>query len=646
MTTEPKGPQVRRRELRKGKKVSSAASNVAQAKAKAKAEHDGKVWLIAQTRAEFGVDPKSGKPTLTAIFPRKGGREPHQMDLSLLLAFPNLQPMFTEAFLCWGANLTPGTRLDCRNSLRRYFFAYLESEWSTMLNPVEIDDELLAGFRDSLVNKSGRRAKALHPTTVGHALGALRKVLESLATGQWARVASRITERIPCGPIGASRKIVPTEVLGMGQLLVILGAAEREVLAVEQRFERAVVLLDEGRAWLKDPTRVMKNTRSDFCDLAVCLAAVDDYCPGVIPDLLVLKAMHPTLGGAVSCIHGQGKIISYFYPSARDLVPFVVLLAIATVFNPDTVLSLNWTDIDISEDQAGTPAIKIVGAKGRAVRDLVRLLDPDTAVSSGLSLKQMFSCLRTITARIRPHLVPEHANRLFVFVQQVGAKRPKGFGLDGEKVRAPTEDAVWATAFRTFLKDNNLPPFAMCQLRPTILDLVQFMDGSLEAASKVGNHGSPATTWTHYTSGGVRARYRERIGQVIVLRERWLKTGGVIDPRRLVPGQDKGAATPGFSCMDPFDSRRPNQQPGKLCKDYGGCPSCPLAAAHPRDPLCVGYYMALEVAIYRSQGLMSAQTWIERWTPVLADLAALRAWIPSDVLEASREFSMRLPNVG
>jgi hypothetical protein len=644
MTTEPKGPQARGRELRKGKKASSAASNVAQAKAKT--GQDGKIGFIAQTRAEFGVDPKTGESTLTAIFPRKGGREPHHMDLSLLLAFPNLQPMFTEAFLCWGASLTPGTRLDCRNSLRRYFFAYLESEWSTMLHPVDIDDELLAGFRDSLLNKSGRRAKALHPTTVRHALGALRKVLEPLATGRWARVASRITERVPCGPIGTSRKIVPTDVLGMGQLLAILGAAEREVLAVEQRFERAAVLLGEGRAWLHDPTRGTNNTRADYRDLAVCLAAVDDSCPGVIPDLKVLKAMHPTLGGAVECIHGQGEISSHFYPSARDLVPFALLLAIATVFNPDAVLSLNWTDIDISKDQAGTPAIKIVGAKGRAVRDLVRLLDPDTAVSSGLSLKQMFACLRNITARIRPHLAPEHANRLFVYVQQVGAKRPKGFGVDGEKVRAPTEDAVWANAFRTFVKDNKLPPFAMCQLRPTILDLVQFMDGSLEAARKVGNHGSPATTWTHYTSGGVRARYRERIGQVIVLRERWLQTGGVIDPRRLVPGQDKGAATPGFSCLDPFDSRRPNQQPGRLCKDYGGCPSCPLAAAHPGDPLCVGYYMALEVAIYRSQGLMSARTWIERWTPVLADLAALRAWIPPDVLEASREFSIRLPNVG
>jgi hypothetical protein len=644
MTFEPIGPQTREHEPRKGKKPSSAASNVAQAKAKM--EQDGKNGSIAQTRAEFGRDSKTGEPTLTAVFPRKGGREPHHVDLSFLLAFPNLQPMFTEAYLCWGAALAPSSRGTCRANLRRYFFSYLQSDWSNMLHPGNIDDELLTGFRDSLLNKRGGRGKALHPSTAGDALGALRTVLEALITGPWARVANRIAERVPSGPAGAERKTIPTEVLGLEQLLAILEAAEREVLAIEQRFAKARALLAEGRTRLQDPGRLTNNTRADYRDFAVCLAAVDEACPGVIPDLKVLKARLPALGGAIQYTHGQGEIDSYFYPSGRDTVSFALLLTVATLFNPDTILGLNWQDIDLDKDHAGASGIEVVGAKGRAVRDLVRVIDPDAAVSSRLGLKQTLVCLREITSRIRPHLAPEHADRLFVYVQQKRVMRPKGFGADREKSTPESTDSVWVWGLKSFIKDNNLPPFTLGQLRPTILDLVQFMDGSLEAARKVGNHGSPATTWTHYTSGGVRARYRERIGQVIVLRERWLQTGGVIDPRRLAPGQDKGAATPGFSCLDPFDSQRPNQQPGRLCKDYGGCPSCPMAAAHPGDPLCVGYYTALEAAIYRSQGAMSARTWIERWAPVLADLAALRAWIPPNVLEASREISIRLPNVG
>lgn len=644
MTPKLNGPQERQSELRKGKKLSSAASNVAQAKAKIK--QDGKTGFIAQTRTEHGRDPKTGEPTLTAVFPRDGGREPHHVDLSFLLAFPNLQPMFAEAFLCWGASLTPGTRLAYKDTLRLYFFTYLGSDCSTVLYPEDIDDELLTGFRESLLDKSGRRAKPLHPSTVSRALSVLRSILESLTPGPWTRVARCIVERIPSGPAGATRKVTPTEVLGMSQLLAIIEAAETEVLATEQRFTKAAMLLAAGRERLQDPGRFTNNTRADYQDLDVCLAAVDESYPGMIPDLAAIKVLHPALGGAIQYMHGMGEVTSYFYPSGRDLVSFALLLAITTVFNPDTVLRLNWSDINFDKDQAGTPAIEIVGAKGRAACDLVRVLDPDAAVSLRLSLKKMLTCLQQITMRIRPHLASEHADRLFVYVQQNMVKRPKGFGVDGEKNQPSSRDIVWATALKNFIKDNKLPSFTLGQMRPTILDLVQFMDGSLEAARKVGNHGNPATTWTHYTSGGVRARYRERIGQVIVLRERWLQTGGDIDPRCLAPGQDKGAATPGFSCLDPFNSQRPNQQQGRLCKDYGGCPSCPMAAAHPSDPLCVGYYTALEAAIYRSQGAMNARTWIERWTPVLADLAALRAWIPPDVLEASREISIQLPNVG
>jgi hypothetical protein len=644
MTNDPVGPQEGASEQRKGKKPSSAASNVAQAKAKMK--QDGKIGSLAQSRAELSKDPKTGEPTLTAVFPRKGGREPHHVDMSFLLAFPNLRPMFMDAFLFWGANLEPNTRNECRVSLRLYFFAYLRSDWSDTLRPEDIDDELLTGFRDSLMNKSGRRDKALHPTTVTKTLGTLRKVLASLALGPWAVHAGRISELVPSGPAGASRKSTPIDILGLARLLAILEAAEKEVLATEHRFAEGRALLAEGRTRLRDSSRVTTHTCRDYGEISVCLAAVDEAYPGVIPDLPVLIASHPTLGKAVREIHGQGRVVSYFYPCGRDLVPFVLLLAVATVFNPDTLLILNWADIDFNKDHAGRPAIEIVGAKGRASSDLLRLLDPEAAVSSGLSLKQMFESLGNITARLRKYLAPAHADRLFVFVQKNCAKRPKSFGEDGEKCGTPSADQVWRFALNNFIKDNGLSHFTLGQLRPSILDLVQLMDGGLETARKIGNHGSPATTWTHYTSGGVRARYRERIGQVIVLRERWLETKGVIDPRRLAPGQDKGAATPGFSCLDPFDSQRPNQQPGKLCKDYGGCPSCPMAAAHPGDPLCVAYYIALEVAIYRSQGTMTAQTWVERWTPVLADLAALRAWIPPEVLEASREISIRLPNVG
>ena len=626
------------------KNLSSAASNVAQARAKI--GEDQVVDFLSKTRVETGLGVNTGQPTLTAIFSDNGSYDCQHVDLSFLLRFQNIQPLFSEAFLRWGRNCSPGTRETMKNTLRRCFFGYLDANWSCLLNPEDIDDELLIGFKESLLRKAGKRQMALHPRTVRQALGALRSVMEAVDSGQWANTAQYIAERVPAVMGAPDRKSVPTEVLGMEHLLAILAASEREVIAIENRIIERDALLTRGRLLLLSPDRIMKGDRTDYADLAVCLAALDEAYPSIIPDLSVIRHENAKLGGAVQQIHGQGKVCSYFYPSSRDLVPFVLLLTVSTVFNPDTVLRLEWADISQERDHIGAPAIEIVGTKGRAAKDLVRLLDPNAGVSSGLSLKRMLSCLRDITLRIRPDLMPEHSDRLFVFVQKVCAKKPKSYGLIGRRTQLPSADIAWQNALMNFVIDNNLPQFTLGQLRPSILDLVQFMDGSLEAARRVGNHRNLTTTWHHYTSGGVRKRYREKIGQILLLRERWLETAGTIDPRRLLANHDKGAATPGFSCLDPFDSQRPNQQRGKLCKDYGGCPSCPLAVAHPSDPICVAYYRALEASIYRSQATMSAKTWVERWAPVLADLKALRALIPEALLDASMSISVQLPNVG
>lgn len=626
--------------LRERKKASSAAVVVAQAKAKN--EQRFQIDSIVQTRLERGFDLTTGVPNLIAVFPLQEPGEVHKIDLSFLLTYPKLQPMFAEAILSWGATLKNNTRSTVVGSLRRGFFGYLNVTWSPNLAAEQLDDELLVGFKEYLLNKVGKKGKPWHPTTISSSLDALRSILSAVDSGAWAIHARRIVERIPSGPTGAGRKSEPTEVLGLDQLLLIMHAAEREVLEIEKRFSRSAELLAEGRAKSCEPGRSWVGNRNDYSDLAVCLAALDATYPNIIPDLEIIQADHPPLGYALHHIHGHRKALSYFYAAGRDLVPFVMLLAIATAFNAETLLKLKWSNIDTEKDRAGTPVVEIWGEKDRAAQDSLRRLDPEGAVSSELSLKRLLECLQNISSRIRPVAAPDSADFIFLCIQQVGTKRPKGLGEEVGRGGS----SVWKWSLVNFIKDNKLPSFTLKQIRPTVLNLVQFMDGSLEAAQRVGNHKSPITTWKHYTSSAVKKRYRETIGQIILLRERWVGTEGTIDPRRLQPRQEKGAATPGFLCLDPFDSPRPNQQKGKLCKDYGGCPGCPMTAAFPNDPVCVGYYSALEAAIYRSQPVMSTTTWFERWVPVLTDLRALLAMVSPDVLDESRKLSIKLPNVG
>jgi hypothetical protein len=479
---------------------SAAAVVVAQARTKAKSGRNG-IESFVQARAEFGVNLAPRDATLNAVFPGNAGGESHQISLSFLLGFPGLQPMFTAAFVRWGATRSPQSRKAMRENLRTGLFRYLEAHWNGTIEPHDIDDELLAAFRSSLQRENGKLGKPLHPRTVASYLGSVRSVLDALDHGVWAGVARAIAVRVPQGPIGAVRKVTPTEVLKLDDLLAILEASEREVLAMQERFLRGKALLSSGRTRLPDPDQLStgkRRVRGPYHNLDVCLAALDATYPGVVPDLDVIVTANPALARKVKDVHGYGTVTSYLYPSSRDLVPFVLLLTILTIFNPDTVLGLDWNDIDFDKEHAGMPAILIVGEKNRATKDLARLLDPEAPASSQLSLKQLLILLRETTERIRPCVLKGHADRLFVFVQETAGKPAKGYGSVGSKHRAMSGDGAWARSLLRFIRDNKLPSFTLGQLRPTILELVQFTHGTLEAARSVGNHHSPATTWTHY----------------------------------------------------------------------------------------------------------------------------------------------------
>lgn len=615
-----------------GKRRSVGASVVAQARRKAAAANN--VTQIVMTRLNSGTD-QNGIPFLCAIFPSHSGGEPASIDLSYLLEFPNLMELFSSAFLVWGSPVAHRSRMEVSGTLRRYFFSFLASAGYQQAAPHDIDDQLLGAF-DRFLTEPRRNGQPLNPNTIGDALGAIRRVLGVLDCGPLASVAVSLAERVPPGPIGAYMKSDAVDVISLDNVIAIVAAAEKELRELKARWERGRRMIDEGRHELAKGHR-------DFQDLAICLAAIDGAFPGVIPDLPEIYAHDRGLGSAVQHVHRVTEVSSYFYPTGRDLVPFALLLSVATAFNADTVLSLEWSNVE-SVDRLGKRAVKIIGLKPRAGEDMVRLLDASVDDPNQVSITMLLGLLRTITERIRPCIdVIEQKNKLFVYVQQFNAKQPKSFG---NVKQGPTNDIVWTRSLANFRIDNNLDRFTLSQLRPTLIDMTLFLNGDLAAAQAVGNHRKPYTTWTFYTSSGVKKRFLERLGEVLVLRQRWIDSMGVIDPRRLTQSHDKSAATPGFICLDPFDSPRKNQSKGRPCKAYGECPSCPLAAADLGDASTVALYFALKQSIYRSQTNMSAQTWLLRWAPVLADLNALLEMIPQSMSESSKRFHFTLPLVG
>lgn len=648
------------------------AQQVVEAARRRNAEQ-GNVQNIPSTRIEDGT--ADGKPTLTAIFPKKDGDEPHRLDLSFLLEFPGLTDFFAEALLKVMKDNGHISRLEGAKKLRCSWFAFLGERGYTNLRPEDLDEQIVTGFNTWLHEARKADGNALHPITIGQRLGALRTALG-------ASSMEHLVDLVPRGPRGAQRKLVPTDVLQFDQMLAVIAAVEKEVLALRDDWEKGQSILIRGRELLSNGAVLVKSRYRqgvlvvEESSLAVAMAMLDQRYPGIIPDQTVITRDNALLGETVQYGIRTAKMTRYFYPSGRDLVPLALSIAIATVFNPNTILKLKWKDIDRNvdplsngrravqfdimeeadkvdasmeteaSDATESPLAKITGDKPRAGRQLVRLLDPEASGVNQVSLNMVLDLLIAMTERIRPFLMePDtYGDRIFLYVQAKRTKRAKGFG---GKVYDACGDEVWKFSLANFIKDNNLPEFTLKTIRATMLDYVQlFNRGDLEAGRKVGNHVSRITTWTHYTSDLVKRLLKEATGETMLVRERWLDSEGKIDPRKHREWSSKGCATPGWICLDPFDSPRPNQKQDRLCSAYGECPDCPLAAARPNNPRNVMLYESLRRAIYRSITRVTAPVWQDRWAPVVSALDGLLANVLAQVLEESRKLTVELPDIG
>jgi hypothetical protein len=650
------------------KKVSQAQRVVANARARQ--QKLGNVAALPSTRLERR--DVNGSMTMAAVFPSKGGGKSDELDLSHLLNFPGLCDLFSLGILECCRTLDQKSRLVISRSLRRYWFGYLQEGNLSKITPTQLDDQVMTGFKAWLHRQKKANGQPLHPNTIRQSLGALRRALAGAGE-------SELESMVPAGPRGARRKTEPTKVLVLEELMAVMAAVEKEVIALRERWTRRCQLFAQGRqrldehAVLESRPWSRKEARSD-ANLALALAMLDQRYPGVIPDQSVISTDDPLLGQTVQYALGSTAVAGYFYATARDLVPLALSLAFATVFNPETVLKLKWKNIDRNVDRIGngrpavrfdveddddgkaasrgddqdaaSPLTKVTGDKPRARRQLVRLLDPEASSPDQVNLNLVLDLLTELTRRIRPSVVAdsEYEDCVFLFVQRTATKRPKGFG---SSKHAASGDAPWETGLKNFIADNHLPDFTLKTIRATLLDYVQlFNRGDLDAAREAGDHSTRVTTWTHYTSHLVKRLLRESTGETLLVRDRWLQSHGIIDSRKHRDWTNKGCATPGFFCLDPFDSPRPNQKYGRLCDGYGECPDCPLAAANPNHPRHVMLYEALKRAIYRSVTTMTASMWQMRWAAVMAALEGLLLRVPEAVLEKSRQIKIELPNVG
>ena len=641
--------------MARGRKANIAASVVAQARRTAERnERDvSSVVKLAdrsrlQSRVDRTPDPETGNARLRVIIP--GAARPEVFEFTQFLAHPQLAEFLAEGFRCWAQGKEIKSIASAFRSLLRGMAKYLNFFPPCSVTLEAIDEGFWTGFLRFL-DAQRRRGQPLAPNTRAKLLGAVGCCINALERHEvWGDTAERLifSSGYPRNPWpGRDKTNTPTEIILPHNVDRILTACIADVTAIKARLDSNDVLLASCQEHLEEARALSEEP--NYESLGVCAALIREAFPDQLALLTSLDQLDPKLGHAVRSNHGIASIRQVLYNSFEDLVPFIVLIGFKTIFNPDTLLSLELGALQPSFEKdsiilhAGKPRSTRMQTSTHDLAEGVATVTVPAEPGVPLGFGDLLETLARLTERTRGIVANKaDADRLFVGARIDGGSVAKAFGHRS----GPSTDQSWKTALGKFISRHDLHPFTLKSIRATGADQTRREFGVFAQQVRQG-HMSPQTTRTFYTSDWVRKQGQDQIGETLDLYVRASETLGKIDPRGMGGKGQQAAATPGFLCLDPYDSPRLGQIKNRLCGAYGECPSCPLAAVEPNNDQAAARYLALRDALHAGQqGLVSPVQWQEKWALILRDLEQVLAEIPQDVLEVAKQYRISVPAIG
>lgn len=339
--------------------------------------------------------------------PFEGG-ERQCLDLSFLVPFRNLALPLFEGLRIWSVDKTAKSRLNKVTLLQLGFLTYLQETESSDLGLCDIELSDLVAFQKWVGRSLTNEGKARSSSYCQDLFYVLKPLLEALqCTALYRSDAERILKIYParCFP-GAKRKSKPRDRLSREHLVEIIRAAEKEVIQTINFIEEGRHLIDEGSLQKGSVIWTSDSLRSKAATL-VCLS---DFA--VLPTLANIKASAPVLANALVRHGGSKALTRYLFPSPRDLVPFALLIGVASTYNPDTLLALSWDEVH-EERVFGVRQVRLTGPKNRSKTQPIPLA-ADAVDRIGLGV--LLDTLRAWTSRIRTDATPRNRRKVFLFV--------------------------------------------------------------------------------------------------------------------------------------------------------------------------------------------------------------------------------------
>ena len=581
--------------------------------------------------------PTDAVPTKVVSFPRRTDdrslvlrlpdtRSPtsfQDIDLSPWRERPRLAVALRAYFENQLAALTPGSRVT-QLELLDVFRDFLDRDGQPVRGLLDVFPAVVARYKVWLDEQRNRRPKGEEPSFWSESTKTLRyNALVSFLDFCWATPTLR-SEMQPDmtykrNPWPRSHlKTKHHEAMPKVDLDRVRTACIRDIQETKRRLEHGEAV--RANDSIKAPPRDECSTKP-YDDPDVRLRALMEWHNDLGPSHDRLKDKNPGLALSVLKSAGRGfEVASYLHLTARRLVPFVLLLAMDTAFNPETILNIDLSDIEREHPLWGKERWLLGGEKRRAARRQHRSFpsqatDDDTPV-------QILKTLQRFGAHARRKLPDGQKDRVFAFWQLLGEPFASFAGRTGYK--------TFTRALDEFRRDHGgeeLPHFTLVTLRATMAEGVDKVTKDPKAKQLALGHERLSTTLGYYDSQAAKRRRREELAVSIDLRERYARANGAADLRDRTPGADEAsAATAGFGCTMPRFSPIKGQRRGQPCNAYGACPTCELAYVDLNRPLAFRRLLQLRDRIIQARDEAYPARWLEVWLPRLAALE--ERWLP------------------
>lgn len=482
-------------------------------------------------------------------------------DLSGWASLPQIAEDLIGATLAILASEKATTRNGTHRELRYGFIQFL-NEVCPDAELSDLNQATFQNFTEWLSTGGHGKGRVTGYSDRMHKLSALRKVI--------ARLSPKLSElgiqhdipinpwpgENPRGKEGEERKAIPQE-----QFLELMAAAIKAHEETVSELDASLTQIDNCLSQIRNRVAVPDTLEG------LCAQAIVRY-RGILPERKWLKRHDPDFFLRLEAM-GYLRVAHLINPGVNDLMPAFIILQCFTHWNEQPMCCLRISNIDKS---AGifSNKYKLSSVKYRGNRMVHRSFFKG---EESFNPCNVIDFLERWTKHIRAYAPKRISDDLFLYACKFKTRKIRAIRSLAQPLRGTYN--LSADRKIRFFKERGVKAAGSNDLRFAGAEYLNEILGDTEKVRVLLGHSSVSVTHENYRSKETRRRDEESLAGAMALHARYHDSSAKVDSRRHFG--DRSAATPGYQCLDPFQSPMPGQVEGRMCTGYGLCPACPLA---------------------------------------------------------------------